>query len=69
MVSKHSLLTISGAKAPTKTPKVGGSAKKAKKTTAQSRKHTMIGRGLCRGLNWQSNNWPQDEGFETLEDW
>ena len=27
----------------------------------------MIGKGLCRGENWQHGKWPQDEGFETLE--
>ena len=27
----------------------------------------MIGRGLCRGPDWQNGQWPHDEGFETLE--
>ena len=27
----------------------------------------MIGRGLCRGPDWQTGQWPLDEGYETLE--
>ncbi len=29
--------------------------------------HAMIGRGLCRGPNWQIGKWPKDEGIETTE--
>jgi hypothetical protein len=30
-------------------------------------KHTLVGRGLCRGPNWQFGNWPKEEGYESLE--
>ena len=44
-------------------------AKNAKINKNASSRHTMIGRGLCRGPNWQiGKKWPKDEGFETLED-
>ena len=27
----------------------------------------MIGRGLCRGPDWQNGQWPHDEGYESVD--
>ena len=45
-------------------------ASSGKKTTSRAgqKPYTMIGKGLCRGEDWQIGKWPKDEGYETLDD-
>ena len=57
---------IAGASPPK--PKTKAKAETTmKKATKGKKPYTMIGKGLCRGENWQDGKWPKDEGYETLE--
>ena len=49
--------------------KVPESARKRVKA-AQGQGYALLGRGLCRGYNWQDPQgfWPKFEGLETIED-
>ena len=43
---------------------------RAKVKAAQGQGYSLLGRGLCRGYNWQDPQgiWPKFEGLETIED-